>query len=92
MDKKTIFTTLALLGGTLTGCPSGGSDSTEVPRARKARAGNGSCGGAVRAEAGCSKKAPDPAPADVQEASSPELEEEEETEMLCGAPGEKRCA
>ena len=106
MDTKTIFATLALLGGTsLTGCAGAGADSSEVPRARSARGGQGSCGGAAKAEASCSKKAAakaeaaptevaaatDGSPADVQEAA-PAPAEEEEAEMLCGAPGEKRCA
>ena len=99
MDRTTIFATLALLGGvTITGC-AGNTDSTEVPRSRTVRGGQGSCGGSAKAaetakaEAGCGKKAtasttPTP-PTDVQEAPAPEAEE---AEMLCGAPGEKRCA
>ena len=107
MDTKTIFATLALLGGTsLTGCAGGGADSSEVPRARTARGGQGSCGGSAKAEASCSKraaaKAKAPAPTEVAAASptatedvqeaAPTPAEEEEAEMLCGAPGEKRCA
>ena len=58
MDTKTIFATLALLGsGTLAGCAAGGGDTSEVPRARKARGGQGSCGGSAKAEASCSKNA-----------------------------------
>lgn len=103
MNAKTIFATLALMGsGTLAaGCASGGGDSSEVPKARTARGGQGSCSGSAKAEASCSKgkgsaavttASNDAANSDnaaKDEAKSPTPAEEEEVEMLCG---EKRCA
>ncbi|MGB1700427.1 MAG: hypothetical protein ACPHRO_10760 [Nannocystaceae bacterium] len=100
MDAKTIFATLALLGsGTLSaGCARGGGDSSEVPKARTARGGQGSCGGSAKAEASCSKgkksapvaTASNEAGEEKKEAAeaAPTPAEEEEVEMLCG---EKRC-
>ena len=104
MNAKTIFATLALLGsGTLSaGCASGGGDSSEVPKARTARGGQGSCGGSAKAEASCSKSkgeetvttaSNDAATSDdsaaTGDATAPTPADEEEVEMLCG---EKRCA
>jgi len=103
MNAKTIFATLALLGGgsLSAGCAAGGGDSSEVPKARTAQGGQGSCGGSAKAEASCSKgKAKSvvaTASGDVsndknaaaEEAPAPAPVEEQEVEALCG---EKRCA